>query len=105
MDMSLLNCKISVRVLDEILDDLLEINNNRKNSEEFRFQLIANRLYKLNQASIPSKTEIDNMVSQIESTKLSIHSLSKTLRDVNKRLSQFYTDVYRIYEVLDYDTK
>lgn len=105
MDMSLLNCKVNVKVLDEILDDLLKINDNRQNSAEFRFQLIAGRLYKVNQESIPSKTEIDNMISQIESNKLSIHGLSKTLRNVNKRLSQFYRDVYRIYEVLDHGTK
>lgn len=105
MDMSLLNCKISVKTLDKILDDIIEINNNRQNSEEFRFQLIAHRLHKLNEESIPTNAEINDMISHIQSDKLSIHKLSKTLRDVNKRLSQFYTDICKIYEVLDYGTK
>lgn len=100
MDMRLSKHKISTRILNNILDELIEVKLNAQNKEAFRRQLISYRLSRLNNANMLTGVDIDKMIRTVTTERENEVALARAIKKVNKSLLAYHKELLKIQNKL-----
>ena len=84
------------KVLNSILDDFIEIENNCRDKNKFRNELIFNRLNEVKEKSMLSSSDINNMISEVSDTSMTYYQSLRNLKKVSNQLNAHYKTLLEI---------
>lgn len=91
--------KINTKILNDVLDDLIQIKRNAVDKEAFRNKLIAQRLKRFNNASLLNANDIDRLTRNLASCE-SEYKLSLDLKRIYKVLKDYHKELLLIFNRL-----
>lgn len=91
--------KINTKVINDILDDVIQMKHNARNKEAFRNRLIQQRLNYVNNRSLLSVEDINKLTRNISSCE-SEYKLSIALKRLYNVLKNYHKELLTIFNRL-----
>ena len=93
MDIPQNSLRLNYKVINSMLDDLIEIKSNCNNKFNFRCALISNRLDCMNKNNVIYSKNIKNLINNIRENKESEYKLSRALKKVFETLNRYQNEL------------